>query len=252
MTDLHNVIDFASSTPYYSQLKEILLQEINLGKYQPGESLPTHAELCEKYNISKAVVRQTFKELEIDGKIIQRRGKPATFAEQKISGDLLQRLSGTYHNMARLGYYPTTKVLQNHVIPATETIAERLQILRGDLVIELKRLRFINNEPFVFMLSYVPFDLCPKIAEIDLTGKSLLEETKKEYNFIITSSRRSIEAVSAQKYESELLNITKGAPLLLFNSVSFIVTGRAIGTTRAYFRGDRARFDVEIGDIRGE
>jgi GntR family transcriptional regulator len=250
MTETHNAIDFDSSIPYYSQLKDILLEQINRGVFKARSELPSHADLCVKYNVSKAVVRQTLKELEIDGRIVQRRGKLATVAEQKIPQDLMQQLSGTYHLMTRLGYYPTTKVLLNRVVPATESISERMQLNPGDLVIELERLRFIDDEPFVFMKSYVPYNLCPKIAEMDLTGKSLIAETKKEYGYVISSSKRTIEAVSARDYEAKLLQIPKGAPLLLFNSVSYIEDGRSIGTTRALFRGDRARFDVEIGDIK--
>jgi len=249
MAELLSLIDFASSIPYYSQLKEILMEQIGQGVFRAGDTLPSHSDLCAKYDVSKAVVRQTLKELEIEGLIIQRRGRLATVVEKKIPGDLLQQLSGTYHSMTRLGYYPTTRVILNRIIPATESIAERLGIQPGDQVIDLERLRFIEDEPFVFMKSYVPYDLCPKIAEIDLTGKSLLEEIKKEYGFVIASSKRSIEAVSARENEARLLKIPAGAPLLLFNSVSFIKGGRTIGSTRALFRGDRARFDVEIGDI---
>lgn len=249
MIESQDAINFESSIPYYSQLKLILEARIRQGVYRAGDHLPSHSELCEQYSVSKAVVRQALQQLEIEGLIVQRRGKLTTVAEKKIPGDLLQQLSGTYHNMTRLGYYPTTKVILNHLILATESIAEKLEIKPGDQVIELERLRFIENEPFVFMRSYVPYDLCPKIATIDLTGKSLLEEIKKEYGFVISSSKRTIEAVSARDTEAALLKISKGAPLLLFNSVSYIDTGRVIGSTRALFRGDRARFDVEIGDI---
>ncbi len=237
MVEYPDAINFDSSIPYYTQLKMILEEQIRQGVFHAGDHLPSHSELCEKFSVSKAVVRQALQQLEIEGLIVQRRGKLTTVAEKKIPGDLLQQLSGTYHNVTRLGYYPT------------ESIAGKLEIQPGDQVIELERLRFIEDEPFVFMRSYVPYDLCPKIATIDLTGKSLLEEIKKEYGFVISSSKRTIEAVSARDTEAALLKISRGAPLLLFNSVSYIDTGRVIGSTRALFRGDRARFDVEIGDI---
>jgi GntR family transcriptional regulator len=249
MVEFQETINFESSIPYYTQLKMILEEQIRQGVFRPGDHLPSHSELCEQFNVSKAVVRQALKQMEIEGLIVQRRGKLTMVAEKKIPGYLLQQLSGTYHSMTRLGYYPTTKVLLNHVILATESIAEKLEIKPGDQVIELERLRFIEDEPFVFMRSFVPYDLCPKIAEIDMTGKSLLDEIKREYGFVISSSKRTIEAVSARDMEATLLKIPRNAPLLLFNSVSFIDTGRVIGSTRALFRGDRARFDVEIGDI---
>ncbi|HAF61484.1 MAG TPA: GntR family transcriptional regulator [Anaerolineaceae bacterium] len=243
-------IDFTSSTPYYVQLMEIIKSQISEGAWRNEEHLPSHSELCEKYGISKTVVRQALKELEIEGLIIQRRGRLATIVDKKISGDILQQLSGTYQNMTRLGYFPTTTVLLNHVIPGSDSVTRKLEIDPESPVIEIERLRYLHDEPFEFLRSYIPYDLCPKIIELDLTGKSLLEEIEKEYGYVIAYSKRSIEAVSARPIECKLLNVASGAPLLLFNSVSYIKSGRAIGTTTSLFRGDRARFDVEIMDVK--
>ncbi len=248
--DHKNEIDFTSSTPYYVQLKEIIKAHISDGAWRNEEHLPSHAELCETYGISKTVVRQALKELEIEGLILQRRGKLATIVDKKISGDILHKLSGTHQNMTRLGFFPTTNVLINHVIDGPESVTARLGIDPEAKVIEIERLRFLHDEPFEFLRSYIPYELCPKIADLDLTGKSLLEEIEKEYGYVIAYSKRSIEAVSARPDESELLKVALGAPLLFFNSVSYISDGRAIGTTTSLFRGDRARFDVEIGDIK--
>ncbi len=247
-----NKINFESPIPYYSQLCDILLENINLGTWKVGDSLPTQLELCEQYGVSKAVVRQELKSLEDEGKIIQRRGKVACVAEPKISGRLLQNLAGTYQDMIELGYYPTTKIILNHMIQADQRVAKRMGIELGTEVIELVRLRFIKDEPFVLIFNYLPYSLCPDILNMDLTGKSLLAELKHNYGIVLVSSKRSIEAVIANDYESKLLNIRKGSPLLLFNSSSFMQGGEPAGTTKALFRGDRARFDVEVGQINGK
>jgi len=250
MTTNLRKIDFSSSIPFYVQLREILKNEISNGIWRNEDYLPSHSELCDFFDVSKSVVRQALKELELEGYIIQHRGKLTKIIDKKISGDILQKLSGTHQNMTRLGYYPTTKVLVNEVIIGSDSICEKLGLEPGSKIIKLHRLRFIEDEPFVFMRSHVPYDLCPKIAEIDLTGKSLLEETEKLYGFTIKSSRRSIEAVLSNEYESGLLGIPNNSPILLFKSVSYIQNGRAIGTTKALFRGDRAKFEVEIGNFK--
>ncbi len=99
------------------------------------------------------------------------------------------------------------------------------------------------------MRSYVPFDLCPKIAEIDLTGKSLLEEIRREYGYEIDSSRRSIEAVLANEDEARLLEVPIGSALLLYKSVSYLKNGRGL-VPPSPLRGDRTKFEVEIGNFR--
>jgi GntR family transcriptional regulator len=242
-------IDYDSPVPYYSQLKQILLEKIHQEVWKVGEALPTQIELCDQYGVSKAVVRQALKSLEDEGRITQRRGKVACVAEPKISGRLLQNLSGTFQDMIELGYYPTTKIIKNHLVPANPKVAQRMGIPEGTQVIELERLRFIKEEPFVIIVSYLPYTLCPEILHVDLTGKSLLEELKNQYGIVLTSSKRSIEAVIATEYEAKLLNVKKGAPLLLFTSASLMRGGEPVGTTEALFRGDRAKFDVEVGQI---
>ena len=246
MTDNQDSINFNSPIPYYSQLKTILLSKINRKVWDIGEKLPSQSELCDKYEVSRTVVRQALKELEDEGRIVQRKGRVAYVIGPKISGRLLERLSGTYQDMIDLGYLPVSKILKQHIIRSDEEIARRLQIEEDVEIIELVRLRFVNDEPFVLVTSYIPYNLCPKIVNIDLKEKSLLDTLKKEYNIIIASSQRSIESESAKEYEANLLGIKVGAPLLLFNSISYATNGQVVGSTKALFRGDRTRFEVEI------
>ena len=58
-------IDLRSNIPYYVQLKEIVLYEIQTGIWRNEETLPSHSELCDMFNVSKSVIRQSLKELEM-------------------------------------------------------------------------------------------------------------------------------------------------------------------------------------------
>jgi len=58
--------------------------------------------------------------------------------------------------------------------------------------------------------------------------------------------RRVIEAVPANEYEAQLLQIDKGAPLIKLESVSYLENGTPIEYYIALHRGDRSRFEVEL------
>ena len=60
-------IDFNSPIPFYIQLMEVLKETIGLGRWQPGDRLPGEHALCETYGVSRTVVRQALKELELVG-----------------------------------------------------------------------------------------------------------------------------------------------------------------------------------------
>ncbi len=76
-------IDRNSPIPIYHQLKTLIQEQIESGKWQPGERIPTEQELCHLYDISRSPVRQALKELAYDGLLIRRPGR-GTFVNTKF------------------------------------------------------------------------------------------------------------------------------------------------------------------------
>ena len=75
----------------------------------PGHQIPGEQELCELYGVSRTVVRQALRELELDGMITRRKGKGTFIAPPKISEGLVQKLTGFYQDMVERGLRPTTR-----------------------------------------------------------------------------------------------------------------------------------------------
>jgi DNA-binding GntR family transcriptional regulator len=239
-------INFESHIPYYIQLIDILKEKVQLGIWSPGDQIPGEQDLCELYKVSRTVVRQALRELELEGVITRRKGKGTFIALPKISEGLVQKLTGFYQDMVERGLKPVTKVLHQNVGPASEKVARFLNINLGDQVIDILRLRFINDEPIQMVTTYIPFDICPALATVDLTNRSLYEFLEKECGIFIAKGRRYIEAVLATDTEAELLNIERGSPVLLLDSISFSESDRPIEYYHALHRGDRSRFEVEL------
>ena len=119
-------INFNSHIPYYIQLMELLKEQILKKVWNPGEQIPSEQDLCERYGISRTVVRQALRELEIEGVINRRKGKGTFVSEPKISEGLIQNLTGFYQDMVERGLKPVTKVLHQNVVKATEKVARFL------------------------------------------------------------------------------------------------------------------------------
>ena len=243
-------IDFDSNIPYYIQLIEALKEKISQGDWKPGDQIPSEPELCETYGVSRTVVRQALGEIELEGLIVRRKGKGTFVAEPKINESLAQKLTGFYQDMVERGHKPITRVLEHKVVPANKKVADYLGIEPDTALIEIKRLRFVAEEPIVVVTSYLPYHLCPALANADLTNQSLYKFLEQECGLMIARGRRTIEAVAANEYEAELLQIDRGAPLILLNSVSYLEDGTPIEYYHAVHRGDRSRFEVELVRIR--
>ncbi len=245
-------INFESHIPYYIQLMDLLKEQIHNKKWLPGEQIPGEQDLCEKYRISRTVVRQALRELELEGVITRRKGKGTFISEPKISEGLVQKLTGFYQDMVERGLKPVTKVLHQNVVRANENVARFLEIPPGTEVIDIQRLRFINDEPIQLVTTYIPYAVFPPLATVDLTNRSLYEFLEKEGGIFLARGRRYIEAVLANETEALLLGIERGAPLLMLDSVSYAENGLPIEYYHALHRGDRSRFEVELLRVRDQ
>ena len=240
------LINFDSHVPYYIQLMDILKERIHQKEWVPGDQIPSEKSLCEHYQVSRTVVRQALRELEHEGAIRRKKGKGTFISPPKISEGLVQKLTGFYQDMVERGLKPGTKVLHQDVVPATEKVAGYLNVMPGEQVIDIQRLRSVNEEPIQIVTTYIPYELCPSLATVDLTDRSLYEYLETEYGIIIVKGQRYIEAVLANDMEAELLGIERRAPLLMLDSVSYLENGRPIEYYHAVHRGDRSRFEVEL------
>jgi GntR family transcriptional regulator len=245
-------IDFKSNIPYYVQLTNRIKEKILQRTWKPGSQIPGEMELCDECGVSRTVVRQSLRELELDGLIIRRKGKGTFVAEPKVSEGLVQKLTGFYQDMVDRGLRTNTQVLHHRVVPCTDKVAEFLQISPGTKIIDINRLRFVEDTPLQLVNSFVPFDLCPKLADVDLTDRSLYGFLERECGIFITRGRRYIEAVAANEAEAKLLQIDRGAPLVMLDSISYMENGKPIEYYHALHRGDRSRFEVELLRTRNQ
>jgi GntR family transcriptional regulator len=202
------------------------------------------------FGISRTVIRQALNDLVYKGLVIREKGKGTFVAEPKIRESLVQKLTGFYQDMVDQGYTPITHVLKQITIPAVSKIASYLKIELGTPVIEIERLRFVNEEPIALVTTYVPYSLCEALAEADLSNQSLYAFLEKHCGLMIERGHRSIEAVPATEREAQLLRVKKGAPLMLLDSVSYLADGTPVEYYHAVHRGDRSRFDVQLVRVR--
>jgi GntR family transcriptional regulator len=245
-----DAINFDSHIPYYVQLMEILRDKVQQAEWSPGDQIPGEQDLCERYQVSRTVVRQALRELEFEGVINRHKGKGTFISLPKINEGLVQKLTDFYQDMLVRGLKPGSKVLHQRVIPASEKIARYLTVTPGEKVIDIQRLQYINDEPIQLVTTYLPFDICPTLASTDLTNRSLYEFLETECGIFIAKGQRYIEAVLANEYEADLLGIERGAPLLMLDSVSFSEDGQPVEYYHALHRGDHSRLEVKLVRIR--
>ena len=235
-----------SPVPYYAQVIELLQEQIQQGEWQSGDQLPGEPELCRIFGVSRTVVRQALDHLARQQIIVRVKGRGTFIAETKISGGLVQTLTGFHHDMVRQGFTPFSKILNQEIIPATPKIASTLELPLEAEIFTMKRLRYVENIPLNVGTTYLPLALCPSIVDVDFRYQSLYEYLEIEYGIKIARGKRVIEAVLASKEESQLLEVSEYSPLIMLESISYLEDGTPLEYFHTLHRSDRVRFEVEL------
>jgi len=239
-------IDKTSPVPYYYQLEQLLREKIENGEWQPGDLLPSEAELCSNFKVSRTVVRQALNKLCQDGLIFKQKGRGTFVAQPKIQEKFVQSTYGFYQEMKEKGLEVESKVLKHKLVEPSLKIQSLLNLSEGQKVVETFRLRWVNKELIMFTTTYVRSDLCPGLEKEDLTNRSLYQLLWEKYGLKIYYGHRTLEAVAASKYEADILKVPRGSPLIYLESVSYLKDGTPIEYFEAWHRGDRCKFAIEL------
>jgi GntR family transcriptional regulator len=243
---LEGSIDKTSPVPYYYQLRQLLERSVTSRALAVGEQVPTEAALCERYEVSRTVVRQALSDLERQGLLIRVKGKGTFVAEPKLTELVAQSLTSLHEDLAARGQQLETKVLRLEVEPVSPHVAQMLRLPESERIVLLERLRLLNGEPLVVTTAHMPYSLCAPVLELDMSGRSLFETYERELGFKLHRGTRAIEARAAGRDIARHLGIPEGAPVLAFTGVTYLGDDRPIEYFVGIHRGDRSRFEVEL------
>lgn len=245
-TQARERINRGSALPFYGQLRDILVGRLRGDDWRPGDKLPSEGELCDFYSVSRTVVRQALDELARDGLIHKVKGKGSYVSEHRLDATFVQRAAGFYEDVVRAGHKVTSKTLEQKIVPASVRAAAQLGVSVGQPVIKLDRLRSVDGHLIQVVRTLMPAQRFPGLEELDLTDESLYETLDKRYGVRPHGGRRTITAIPATEDDARLLEIKKGAPALLVESVTWASDEVPFEYFLASYRGDRAQFDIDL------
>lgn len=237
------MIIFNSKLPYYYQLKDYLIEQIEKGIYKQGEKIPSENELVQMCGISRPTVRQALNEMMQEGYLVKKRGIGTFVANHVYTGNA-NTFTTFAEEMTATGHNHMAKLVRAEMIEASEKVASELNIEVSSSVFEITRLRLANEEPLVIRTSIIPSHLYPNLLDEDLESIPLYETMEKR-GLSPTRSKQTFQAVAATEEEAKLLNVEIGAPLILWKGIVYGEQDMPIEMVRALYLGSRFRFTVD-------
>jgi GntR family transcriptional regulator len=240
--------------PFYDQLKWLILTDIEQKGLRPGELLPSETEMCERYDVSRTVVRQAIGELVNEGIVVRQRGRGTFVVRPKWRENFMQSTVGFFEDLTVLGLAVKSKVINCEFVKVSKSVADALETEPGAKRIEVVRLRSVNDELVAFTKSYLNSDdpnLLDSLKAADLTTQSLYRVLEERAGLRIESGHRSLEAISASGLLPKMLDISPGAPVIYIESVGRDSVGRPVEFFQAWHRADRTRLEIDVVRGRG-
>jgi len=245
LEDIVIQIDFDSPVPFWSQLRDILVQSIEKD-FDPGDRLPTNQTLCDRYGVSRTTVRQALDRLENEGLIKRRKGSGTFVAKQSLS----EGLQWTLSQFSQRGDVPTSVqhsiVRRLEIIETDEALRNRMELAEPCKVVALERVRVIEDEIRSISYCYLPSDLVPGLENLDFVNTSLYHTLGKKYKLRLHTSKREISAELATPEQAEILGIQPGDALLVVESHGYLPDGALVEYFKAYHLANQTRFNVVL------
>lgn len=227
-----------SPKPLYQQLRDILIDAIDSGKWEPNEKIPSENELSVTYGLSRMTTRSVLTDLVKEGLLYRVQGK-GTFVSEKIA-TLSPSYIGIREQLEKMGYEVETKTIECNTERCGETVAKNLGIRKGDSVLKIKRVRYIKDGPISIHISYISEKYADKLHPEMLEKEQLCVLLNEYYGLRRHKVTETLESVLASNDEAELLEVEKGHPLLLLKDIIYD-NECPYEYTKVVFRGDKIK-----------
>jgi GntR family transcriptional regulator len=208
---------------------------------RPGDPLPSEAELCERFSVSRMTVRQALAELTNDGLVERRRGQGTFVAHRPVHRRPGVFLSFT-EEMGRRGMQATSRLLGAGMDEPRRAEVLELGLAPGQQVVRITRVRLADGVPVALEEAALVPEL-GHVLEEDLGGGSL-HGALAERGVIATRATGTITARLARASETELLDLAPQSALLVELRVLFDQEGRVFERTETRYAADRYVIDV--------
>lgn len=242
---IHEQLTPLSPVPLYNQLKDVLRRRILDGSYATHSQMPSESELGKAFGVSRITVRQALNDLQKENLIFKVHGK-GTFVSKPKAFQNVSKLQGLAEAMSQLGYDVINQLRSFRFVPANEQVSEKLQLALDTEVAEVKRVRLINREPVSLEVTYVPRYLGEQLQKADLVTRDIFLILENDCGEALGHADLAIDAVLADSYLAEALQINDGAPVMRIERLTFNAGGKPLDFEYLYYRGDAFQYRLRI------
>ncbi len=244
--------------PKYWHLRTVLVRTID-AEFSTGQILPNERELAARFGVARATLRQALDQLELEGRLVRRRGIGTLIAAPRAAVPV---------NSSEEGWPGTARTQSWRVIdcasaPAPAQLAAALGVAEGALVHTVRRVRMLQGVAVATESLHVPDSAVPRLPAlphlVGATGeadraRSVLRQLER---LGVDGESRSVELGVAEAEQAALLERPPGTPVLVVTT-QYAAGGRLVALAVSTYRADTCKLTfgetglVEVTPVQSE
>ncbi|GGG35528.1 DNA-binding transcriptional regulator, GntR family [Lactobacillus apis] len=224
----------------YRTVMHDIKQNILDNKYE-GMRLPDERSLAEHYQVSRSSMKRAMELLSQQGIVFKKRGSGTFINPLYLKNQSLFRYEGSNLGLTDSlkvpGKKQSIKLLDYNVIKAPEAIRQDLFLNEDDFVYEFKRLRFLDEQPFLIETGYLPIKIVPELKSEHLK-KSLFNYLEDSQNKVVTKAFLNITVEPSSNEDQEKLKLKETEPVGVIEGIFFLDDGTPfeVSTMRIHYQ----------------
>lgn len=230
--------------PLYRQVYDIMIGRVAQGLWRPGQALPSEHNLARELGVSQGTIRKVLDVLTAE-KLLERRQGKGTF----IAEHTQERAHFRFFRLARPGGKRMTPERVDETVKVrVSRAAERakLDLERGDRVVEIIRTRLIEGIPAIREWIILPSSLFPGIEKRPSLPNSLYSLFQTDYGINIVTTHEELSAQLAAAEDHAVLQIPEGDPILVIDRLAVSLQERKVEWRISRVRSDNLVYAVSL------
>jgi len=211
----------------YQRIITSLKKAIDDGEFSDMR-LPDERSLAESYSVSRSSIKRALGLMADQGIIFKKRGSGTfvnpLYLKQGSSFNYSGKNLGITDSFNSNGQKPSVKVLSFDVIHPTKDLQDSLFLKPTEFVYSFKRLRFLDDVPFMIETGYIPIKLAPELSE-QIASESIFNYVESELGKEVNKTYLNISAAPSDDEGKQLLHLADNEPIGLMEGIFFLDDG---------------------------
>ena len=220
-----------------------------LNNEYPEMRLPDERSLAEEYSVSRSSMKRALGVLEQAGIVFKKRGSGTFINPLYLKNKALFRYDGSNLGLTDSFKVPgkkqTIKLIDFKVIKAPKGIAQDLFLNSNDFVYEFKRLRLLDDQPFLIETGYLPIKIVPELTPEILQG-SLFNYLEEQQNKAVTKSFLNITVQPSSSEDQSLMKLRDTEPVGVMDGIFFLDDGTPFEVSNMRVHYEYMRFNTFV------